>query len=115
MITKTQFYVKYENLKNTFLIRNDNKVSDFIRKNENLFELLEEVKPSLKKHFSNEKYYLEVRCYPEIYKNELALAIMTNPGDSPEEITEKFLNVNLEINESQIELGLIGKFFITLE
>lgn len=115
MISRTLFDVKFDNLKNDYLIKNENKVYEFIRDNENVFNLLEEVKPSLRKNFGNEKYYLEVQCYPEIYKDELALVILTNPHDDPDEITKKFLEVSLSINESQIELGLIGKFFITLE
>lgn len=114
MTSKTLFDVKFDDLKNTFIIKNENRVYEFIRNNENVFNLLEEVEPPLRKNFSNEKYYLEVQCYPEIYKDELALVILTNPNDDPDEITKKFLKVNLEINESQIELGLIGKFFITL-
>ena len=115
MISKTLFDVKFDDLKNAFIIKNENMVYEFIKKNENVFNLLEEVKPPLRKNFGNEKYYLKVQCYPEIYKDELALVILTDPNDDPDEITKKFLKVNLEINESQIEFGLIGKFFITLE
>ena len=72
MIPNTLFDVKYENLKDTFIIENKNKVYSFIKNNENILDMLEEVKPSLTKHFHDKKYYLEVRCYPEIFEKELA-------------------------------------------
>ena len=115
MISKTLFDAKFENLKDIFIIKNEAKVYEFIKNNETIFDLLEEVKTSLSKHFSGEKYFLQVRCYPEIYEKELALGIITDPNEDPDETTEKFLKVNLEINKSKIELGLVGKFFITLE
>lgn len=116
MISKTLFDVKFDDLKNTFIIKNENKVYEFIRNNENVFSLLEEVKPSLSRHFRNEKYYLEVRCYPEIYENELALIIKVDYSkEDMHELNNRLLNVDLETNRPKIELGLLGKFFITME
>ena len=114
MISKTLFDLKFDDLKNNYIIDDNNSVYAFIKANENIFTILEEVKPSLRRYFSNEKYYLEVQCYPEIYRNELALVIMTDSNANPDEITKKFLKVNSEINKSKIKLGLLGKFFITL-
>lgn len=116
MIPKTLFDVKFNDLKNTFIIKNENKVYEFIRKNENVFNLLEEVQPQLRKNFGNEKYYLEVRCYPEIYEKELALIIKVDYSkEDMNELNNRLLNVDLKINRHKIELGLLGKFFIMTE
>jgi hypothetical protein len=89
---------------------------EFIRNNENVFNLLEEVKPTLRKNFINEKYYLEVRCYPEIYEKELALIIKVDYStEDMNELNNRLLTVDLEINRHKIELGLLGKFFIITE
>lgn len=116
MMAKTLFDVKYENLKDTFIIPNENKVYSFIKKNENMLNLLEEVKPSLNKHFNGEKYYLEVRCYPEIYEKELALIIKVDYSkEDMRKLIKRLLKVDLEINKYAIELGLLEKFFIDVE
>ena len=115
MYSKDLFDVKFDNLKNTFDMPDETEVYEFIKSNENMFKLLDELKPYLNKHFNDKEYYLEVNCYPEIYRPELELVISTEANEDAEELTEKFLNVSLGINDSQIELGLIGKFSITLE
>lgn len=116
MIPNTLFDVKYENLKDTFIIYNENKVYSFIKKNENLIKVLEEVKPSLTKHFHDKKYYLEVRCYPEIFKNELALIIMVDYSkEDVKNLNKKLMAVDTEIRKQKIELNLLGKFFIDME
>lgn len=116
MISKTLFDVKYNNLKDTFIIEDDNPTYEFIKDNENIFNLLEEVKSSLNKHFSNEKYYLEVRCYPEIYENELTLIIKVDYSkEEIEKLNERLTAVFLEINDYKIELGLLGKFYLTMD
>lgn len=116
MISKTLFDVKFDDLKNTFIIKNENKVYEFIRNNENVFNLLEEVEPPLRKNFSNEKYYLEVRCYPEIYEKELTLIIKVDYSKQDiEELQDRLMSVKLEANTYTIDLNLLGKFFITME
>jgi hypothetical protein len=116
MISKTLFDIKFDDLKNTFLIKNENKVYEFIRDNENVFNLLEEVKPSLKKHFSNEKYFLAVRCYPEIYEKELTLIIKVDYSkEDIEKLHERLMSVKIETSDYTIDLDLLGKFFITME
>ena len=116
MISKTLFDVQYENLKDTFIIHNENKVYSFIKKNENLIKVLEEVKPCLSRYFHDQKYYLEVRCYPEIFENELALIIMADYSKEDLKIlNKKLMKVDLKINKYTIELGLLGKFYIDLE
>lgn len=116
MIPKTLFDVKYENLKDTFIIHNENKVHSFIKNNENLIKVLEEVKPCLSKYFHDQKYYLEVRCYPEIFEKELALIIMADYSKEDLKIlNKKLMTVDLKINKYTIELGLLGKFYIDLE
>ena len=116
MIPKTLFDVKYENLKDTFIIHNENKVYSFIKNNENLIKVLEEVKPRLSRYFHDQKYYLEVRCYPEIYENELALIIMVDYAkEDIKNLHKRWMTVDLKINKYTIELDLLGKFFIDLE
>ncbi len=116
MISKTLFDVQYENLKDTFIIHNENKVYSFIKKNENLIKVLEEVKPCLSKYFHDQKYYLEVRCYPEIFEKELALIIMTDYSKEDLKILNKrLMKVDTKIRAYKIELGLLGKFYIDLE
>ena len=116
MISKTLFDIQYENLKDTFIIHNENKVYSFIKKNENLIKVLEEVKPCLNRYFHDQKYYLEVRCYPEIFENELALIIMADYSKEDLKIlNKKLMKVDLKINKYKIELGLLGKFYIDLE
>lgn len=116
MIPKTLFDVKYENLKDTYIINNENDVYSFIKNYENMFNLLEEVKHSLSNHFKDEKYYLEVRCYPEIYENELALIIKVDYSkEDIGKLNKRLMKVDLEINKYAIELNLLEKFFITLE
>ena len=116
MIPKTLFDVKYENLKHTFIIENENKVYSFIKDNEKMLDMLEEVKPSLTKHFHGEKYYLEVRCYPEIYENELALIIKVDYSkEDMKKLIERLLKVDMEIREYKIESNLLGKFFVDVE
>lgn len=116
MIAKTLFDVKYDNLKDTFIIENENKVYSFIKQNENLINVLEEVKPSLSKHFHGEKYYLVVRCYPEIYENELALIIKVDYSkEDMRKLIHRLMAVDDEIRKRKIELDLLGKFFIDVE
>ena len=116
MPAKTLFDTKFDDLKNTFIIENENKVYEFIKNNETIFDLLEEVKPSLSKHFFGEKYFLQVRCYPEIYEKELALIIKLDYSkEDMKELHERLMSVKLETNTDTIESGLLGKFFITTE
>lgn len=116
MIPKTLFDIKYENLKDTFIIENENKVYSFIKQNENLIKVLEDVKPSLNKHFHGEKYYLEVRCYPEIFENELALIILVDYSkEDVKNLNKRLMAVDDEIRKRKIELNLLGKFFIDTE
>ena len=116
MIPKTLFDMKYENLKDTFIIHNENKVYSFIKNNENLIMVLEEVKPCLSRYFHDQKYHLEVRCYPEIYEKELALIIMTDYSKEDLKILNKRLNkVDTKIRAYKIDLSLLGKFYIDLE
>ena len=116
MIPKTLFDMKYENLKDTFIIHNENKVYSFIKNNENLIKVLEEVKPCLSRYFHDQKYHLEVRCYPEIYENELALIIMADYSkEDIKNLHKRLMKVDTEIRAYKIELGLLGKFFIDLE
>lgn len=116
MIPKTLFDVKYENLKDTFIIENENKVYSFIKDNEKMLDMLEEVKPSLSKHFHGEKYYLEVRCYPEIFEKELALIIKVDYSkEDMKKLIERLLKVDMEIREYKIESKLLGKFFVDVE
>lgn len=116
MVTKTLFDAKYDNLKNDFIIKNDNKVYSFIKDNENVFNLLEEVKPYLNHYFRDDKYYLEVRCYPEIYEKELTLVIKVDYSKEDLQIlNNRLTTIFLEINDYKIKLGLLGKFFLTME
>ena len=116
MIPKTLFDVKYENLKDTFIIENENKVYSFIKNNEKMLDMLEEVKPSLTKQFHGEKYYLEVRCYPEIFEKELALIIKVDYSkEDMKKLIERLLKVDMEIREYKIESNLLGKFFVDVE
>ena len=116
MIPKTLFDMKYENLKDTFIIHNENKVYSFIKNNKNLIKVLEEVKPCLSRYFHDQKYHLEVRCYPEIYENELALIIMADYSkEDIKNLHKRLMKVDTEIRAYKIELGLLGKFFIDLE
>ena len=78
--------------------------------------MLEEVKPCLSRYFHDQKYHLEVRCYPEIYENELALIIMADYSkEDIKNLHKRLMKVNTEIRVYKIELGLLGKFFIDLE
>jgi hypothetical protein len=116
MIPKTLFDMKYENLKDTFIIHNENKVYSFIKNNKNLIKVLEEVKPCLSRYFHDQKYHLEVRCYPEIYEDELALIIMADYSkEDIKNLHKRLMKVDTEIRAYKIELGLLGKFFIDLE
>lgn len=115
MNSNTLFDAKFDTLKNDYIIKDDNSVYEFINANDNLLILLEELKPLLHNHFSQNEFFLEVRCYPEIYKPELTLVIIINPYEDANKVTEKFLNINLAINECKNKLGLLGKFFIETE
>ena len=116
MSAKTLFDVKYENLKDTFIIENDNKVYSFLKDHENAFDLLEEVKPSLIQHFSDEKYYLEVCCWPEIYQKELTVIIKVDYSkEDIQELNKRLMSVKLETNAYAIGLGLLEKFYIMME
>ena len=59
MIPKTLFDIKYENLKDTYIIHNENKVYSFIKNNENLINVLEEVKPYLSRYFHDQNTILK--------------------------------------------------------
>ncbi len=77
---------------------------------------LNEVKPSLIKHYRDAKYYLEVKCYPEIYEKEMTLIIKIDYSkEGMEKLNDRLLSVDLEINQYKIELGPLGKFFIITE
>lgn len=116
MTSKTLFDVKFDDLKNSYIIRDDNSVYAFIKANENIFTILDAVQPILNNHFSDEKYYLEVRCYPEIYEKELALIIKVDYSKQDiEELQDRLMSVKIEANAHTIDLNLLGKFFITME
>ena len=110
------FDEKYSNVKNTFIIRDDDSVYRFIENNENLFDLLEKNQTLPDGYFGDGKYYLEVHCYPEIYEKELALIIKVDYSRHDfEKLNHELTSIFLEINDYKLELGLLGKFYMTTE
>ena len=74
-----------------------------------MFDLLEEIKPVINKYFRDEKYFLEVRNYPEIFEDELTLIIKVDYSKNDiETLYEQIMSVKLE---SKRDLNL----FITME
>jgi hypothetical protein len=75
MCSKTLFDAKFDNLKNNYIIRDDNSVYEFIKENESIFDILTYVKPKLDKYFNDFDYYLCIDSFPIYYNSKLALII----------------------------------------
>jgi hypothetical protein len=114
MYSKDLFDVKFDNLKNTFIIPEKNEVYEFVKSNENLFHMLNFVKPKLNKYFNDFDYLLCIDNFPMYYDPKLALILKSEKiNENAEFSVNKLSQLDREIRPVKRELGLIGKFFIT--
>ena len=95
---KLTFDEKFSALNSYFKINSYSEVYDFIKNNESIFFLIDEIKPFLEKYFSNCEYCLDIIHDPEIMDfNYLELMINVS--------RERFYNgvqEDIEIIRSQI-------------
>ncbi|MBQ6512239.1 hypothetical protein [Methanobrevibacter sp.] len=65
MNQNSTFNEKFNALGEYYVIEKPNEIKDFLKDNEKIFVLLEEVKPYLNQYFINENYNLEMVYDPE--------------------------------------------------
>lgn len=62
---KLTFDEKFEVLGDYYNIKSPNEIKDFLKNNEGIFVLLDEVKPYLNQYFAGDEYCLEMAYDPE--------------------------------------------------
>lgn len=75
MLDNLEFEEKFERLGDYYKIESPNEIRQQIRKNENIFILLEEVKPYLEESFSGAEFCLEMNFEPEMDDKFIILLI----------------------------------------
>lgn len=75
MQAKSNFDEKFKALGEYYNIESPEEVKKQIRKNENIFILLDEVKPYLEESFSDAKYTLQMNFEPEINDRFIILRV----------------------------------------
>lgn len=113
---KELFDSQFANLKNYYVIDDNGGVYEFIKDNEDLLILLNEIKPFLEKYFDNHSYFLRVRVYPEDFDSKLALVIKVDySGVDVEDLVASLMKIDDEIRPSERLLSLTDVFFVTVE
>ncbi|MBQ9159784.1 MAG: hypothetical protein IJ122_00485 [Methanobrevibacter sp.] len=75
MLDNLEFEEKFEKLRDYYKIESPKKIRPLLRQNENIFLLLEEVKPYLEESFSGAEFCLEKNFEPEIDDHFVILRI----------------------------------------
>ena len=115
MNKKFTFDDKFEALGEYYNIESPIEIRQQIRKNENIFILLDEIKPYLEKSFSDAKYSLEMNFEPETDDRFIILFINVSKERFNNGIVEDIMRLRLEIHDLRHELNVFRELSIMPE
>jgi hypothetical protein len=110
------FNNKFKNLMNYFIIKDYNEVYNFIKNNENIFELLDEIKPILSSYFNNNKFLLRISKNPENSDAKLKLIIKADYSfEDTDDLVKRLVKLNSEIRPFKRQFDVVNEFLVDVE
>lgn len=98
-----------DKLHNFYHFENLDSLRDFLKINESIFCILDQIKPILKDYFPSEKYVLRIITDPEYYDVNLLVIIKVDYSkESMEAILNKLENVNSKVRPLKRKYGLFN-------
>ena len=98
-----------DKLHNFYHFENLDSLKDFLKINESIFCILDQIKPILKDYFPSEKYVLRIITDPEYYDVNLLVIIKVDYSkESMEAILNKLENVNSKVRPLKRKYGLFN-------
>lgn len=108
------FNFKFRSLLDYYDVSSRNKLYGFLIKNEDMFVLLEDIKPILEKFFLNKKFVIKIIEDPEI-NNDIRLVVYIQLNYSEEDLDEvlnKLNRINSKIRPIKRRLNLLNNFLV---
>ena len=110
--TKLTFEEKFNDICKYYDIRYPNEIKDFLKDNEGIFVLLDEVKPYLRQCFADEEYCLEMVHDPECESPNLVLRIYVSSDRFQNGISDDIEYVRKNMRPFRRKYGILSEFAI---
>lgn len=107
----------FKSLLNYFSVLSPKKLCGFLKENENMFIVLEEIKPILEKYFPHKSYLIKIIEDPE-FNNDTKLIVYIKLDYSKEDLDEvlnKLNKVNAEIRPVKRKSNNLNNFLVDVE
>ena len=112
MLNDLEFEEKFESLGDYYKIESPDEVRHQIRKNENIFILLEEVKPYLEESFSGAEFCLDMNFEPEMDDKFIILFINVSKERFNNGIGDEIRSLDFKIWDLEKRLDVLREVLI---
>ena len=109
------FDSKFKELLNFFYFDDKTEVYGYLKDNERILLIIDNIKSTLTNYFKGESYILRIVHDPEIEYSYLDIIIKVDYDKGLDDLLDKLKKVNSEIRPLKRKYDLIGTFSIDLE
>ena len=109
------FDSKFKELLNFFYFDDKTEVYEYLKENERILSIIDNIKCTLTNYFKGESYILRIVHDPEIEYSYLDIIIKVDYDKGLDDLLDKLKKVNSEIRPLKRKYDLIGTFSIDLE
>ena len=109
------FDSKFKELLNFFYFDDKTEVYEYLKENERILSIIDNIKCTLTNYFKGESYILRIVHNPEIEYSYLDIIIKVDYDKGLDDLLDKLKKVNSEIRPLKRKYDLIGTFSIDLE
>lgn len=109
------FDSKFKELLNFFYLDDKTEVYEYLKDNERILSIIDNIKCTLTNYFKGESYILRIVHDPEIEYSYLDIIIKVDYDKGLDDLLDKLKKVNSEIRPLKRKYDLIGTFSIDLE
>ena len=106
------FDEKFSALGEYYTINSPEEVSNQLKKNENIFQLLEEVKPYLEESFSDAEFCLDMNFEPEMDDKYVVLRVMVSSERFDDGAFEDIYHIRNEIRPIRRRINVFRELAI---
>ena len=110
-----QFNLKFKELLNFFYFDDKTEVQGYLKDNERILLIIDNIKSTLTNYFKGESYILRIIHDPEIDYSYLDIIIKVDYDKCLDDLLDKLKKVNSEIRPLKRKYDFIGTFSIDLK
>jgi hypothetical protein len=110
------FNSKFKDLLNFFHMENEMETYQFLKENDNIFSIIDDIKIILNKYFNEELFVFRIIHDPEMEESLLNIIVKVDYNkNNMDNLLNKLDKVNSEIRPLKRKHNLIGAFLIDVE